>query len=263
MGLFDFLQKKKNIFSSSDQNALSEFTDSELKFLAYSAGHDTDIHSFSKHFFYQYNLNYKKTIKKLLDANLLIIGTAEDSLNIYTVKELKDYLKQQDISTTGKKDILIEKIISQTTEYADFFTKRTYSLTSEGKLMVDDYNNRKAKQMQHNVFATISSMRSGDLNAIYSLYGIKNPLAIPYDKESIKKDIDAINHYRCLDHDTDRELAACIVSIMMHQGIKNSIDAMKILGYEDACESEIYTAFSSITSLRSINEYRDSHIQKI
>ena len=156
MGLFDFLQRKKatNI-SSSDQVSSPEFTDNELEFLAYSANHDTDIQSFSKRFFYEYKLDYNKTIKKLLDADLLAIATAEKSLKIYTVNELKNFLKQKGLSSTGSKDVLIEKIIAQTTDFHDFFTKRIYILTDLGEQFIKDYHDRMNKQLQHTVFTTI------------------------------------------------------------------------------------------------------------
>ncbi len=264
MRLLDIFKKKTADTTSAPLSF--NFTDNEIAFLQYSAGHSTDINTFSKHFFYNYDLDYKKTLQKLLNSNLLRISTVEESLNVYTASELKDYLKQKGFSTTGKKEILIERIISQTTGYADFFTKRTYSLTPEGKLIVEDYNNKATKHIQHIVFTTISSIRSGDLETIYPLYEttepFKNPLALPYDKDSIKKDVNAINQYRLLCHDTDRELAACIVSIMLHQTIKSSIKVMKTLGYEDVSEPEIYIAFSSITNLRNIATFRETSIEK-
>ncbi len=263
MGLFGIFKRKTADITSAPLP--SEFTDNEIAFLQYSAGHSTDINTFSKHFSYKYDLDYKKTLQKLLNARLLRISTAEEALNIYTVNELKTYLKQKELSTTGKKDVLIERIITQTTDYSDFFTNRTYSLTDTGKLLIDDYNDRTAKNIQQIICTTMSSIRSGDLYTIYSLHEttgpFKNPFALPYDKDSIKKDVNAINQYRSLNHDTDRELALCVASIIMHNANKGSIDIMKILGYEDVCESEIYTVFSSITSLRSIAEYRNTSIK--
>lgn len=266
MGLLDLFKKKAITVSSSEQVTSSEFTDNELAFLKYSAGHDTDVQTFSKQFFYHYDLDYSKTINKLLNAGLLTIGTAEESLNLYTVNDLRLFLKQNGLSTTGKKDALIERIITQTTDFHNFFTKRIYILTDLGRKFVDDYNHKMDERIQRIVSTTISSLHTGDLDSIYPLFESKKnpttPIEIPYDKSSIQKDINAIKQYMQLNHETDRELAACVVSIMMHQGIKNSINTMKTLGYKDACESEIYTAISSITSLRNINEYQNLRIEK-
>lgn len=266
MGLLNFLKKKTESIISIAATPTPKLTNGEIAFLQYSAGHDTDISTFSKQFLDSYDLDYDKTIQKLLNAELLCVATAEDSLKLYKTDLLKDFLKQKGLSTTGKKDVLIERIITQTTDFSVFFSKRAYALTNAGKILIEDYNTKKTQEFKCTVSTTISSIRNGDLNTIYPLYEstgpFKNPIALPYDKSAIKKDIDAINQYRNLGHNSDRDLATCVVSVMMHRTFKGSIDAMKILGYEDVHEDEVYTATASIINLRNISTYKDANIEK-
>lgn len=113
---------------------------------------------------------------------------------------------------------------------------------------------------------TISYIRNNELKKLIALYksepNEKNPLSLGYDKDSIIKDIQAINEYRNMSHDNDRELTICIVAVMCHQTLKSNIDTLKELGYEDITEFEIYTIFSSIHSLKNIAEYKELDIKE-
>lgn len=265
MKLLNILKKEKET-TPLNKNALNiNLTDGEIIFLEYIEGHSTDINTYSKKYLYDYDLDYKETVKKLLSLKLICIGTPEQSLSLYKANDLKNYLKSNGLPTSGKKDDLIQRIITQTQNYANFFHQRIYSLTEIGRTLISNYEINYIQSLKKSIFDTITYIRNEDIESIYKIYETKtpskNPIALPYDKENIKKDVDAINKYRLLGHDTNRELVTCIVSIMFHKEFYEIVDLIKKIGYTDITESEIYSVSASISSLKNISEFQEIEVK--
>lgn len=234
--------------------------------MQYADGQSIDLSTFSKHYSYNYGLDYKVTIRKFLDAGLLCTSAPEQSLALYKVSELKGFLKQNNLPVSGNKDDLIQRIVKNTSHYESYFPQRAYSLTTAGRLLIDEFTLKQQKNLKENIYKTISCIRLGNIDHVYDLFetksSVKNPAAIPYARDGIKKDINAISQYRYLGHDTDRELSACIVTTMFHKDFKSSKNIMKDLGYENVQDSELYTASTSVTTLRSIADFKVAGIKK-
>lgn len=114
----------------------------DISFLEYIHGLPLDNPLIAQKWYYDYNLNYSKSIKKLIANDLLSVNHAcVDKLN---VSELKNILKSFLLSPTGKKDELLNRIYENLTqedidkyfEGAKFFvaTKKGKDLIKNKKL---------------------------------------------------------------------------------------------------------------------------------
>ena len=274
MGIFDLLKKFRVSFENVTQNSpLSSkssrsisLSNGEIAFLEYISNHDTDITTFSKKYIYDYDLNYEKTVNNFIQNGYARIGTTEESLSLYTAQSLKEFLKLKGLPTSGKKDILIHRILSETTEHDSYFTKRVYILTDKGKDTINNHNEIQIDNLKNEILTTMTYIRSGQFDKLVPIYetneNCKNPLSIGYDKTNITKDASAINEYRVMGHDTDRELSMAILAIMFHRPYSSIKINMKNIGYDDISDSEMYTISSSICTLRNLNEFKDAGIEK-
>lgn len=260
MGLWNILRKENK------PNANKVISDAEIEFLIYSDMHDTDLGTYKKSFLYDYGLDYRRTIDKLSSMHLIRIGSIEESISLYTATELKGYLASLKLSTSGKKQELIDRIISCNSDYDKFFTKRVYVVTDNGKSIISEYQARITLNTNQKISDTISCIRSGNLKLIYSMYQAEpsadKPLDIGYAPENIHKDISAINQYRNLGHDTDRDLAMCVVTFMFHVRHKTAIEILSKAGYSGISQSEMISLHTALTNLRDIAEYKDLNIEK-
>lgn len=161
MNLFDKFKKKlttKTISQKSTEELNKEYEDvqhnssptpfnrerygiapEEISFLEYASGHETDLSTFSKKFYYDYNLDYAKTIDFLLLNGFLRYSTPPESLKLYNVQCLKDYLKKINQPVSGNKNALIARIIESSTNFEEFFSKKCYMLTDKGISIINQF----------------------------------------------------------------------------------------------------------------------------
>lgn len=277
MGLFDFIKKPKKTLDSLPQKEVSlsqgfsaplerGLSIAETSFLKYLSGHDTDLSTFSQQFKHHYDLDYNKTVDKLLHGGYARIGTAAESLSVNKLPELKSFLSAKGLPVSGKKEDLISRILSQTSDYETYFPKRIFVLTEKGQDFIQQYEKERINTLKNKVTDTISYIRSGHFDSLIPLYEAepdpRYSISLGYDKNSILADAYAINQYRNMGHDTDRELSLCIVSAMFHSTFKGIEKTMKEIGYQDIDNAEIHTAFTSICSLRSLLDFRYAGIKK-
>lgn len=133
----------------------------EINFLEYAAGHNSDTSTFSKKFFYEYGLNYNETISFLISNGYIITGNAAESLDLYPLQDLKNFLKEYGLPVSGTKPVLIQRIIESSKEYSNFFTQRKFVLTEKGKEVIGKY------KADHNIPITEEEI----LNSKFRNYG--------------------------------------------------------------------------------------------
>ncbi len=273
MGLFDFLTKSSSFSQKKTEtpNIQTPFSQKktlsigEIEFLEYLSNHDTDITTFSKHFSYQYNLNYKNTVNLLLKNDYINVGSAKESLVVNKVQDLKAFLKSKELSVSGKKDDLIQRILEQTTDYDTYFPKRIFVLTEKGEDVIQKYKTAVINDLKKKVSDSMFYIRKEQFEPLVPMFkseGNKNnPISLGYDKDSIINDATAINEYRKMGHDSDRELIICIASVLCHYNNSNG-RLFEELGCHNVSKSEISIACNSIRSLRTIAEWKKSDIKK-
>ena len=273
MGLLNFFKKSLSSSQEKIENSPLSITTihrkklsaPEIEFLKYLSNHDTDIGTFKKHFAYEYNLDYKSTVNTLIENNYMCIGSAKESLIVNTTSNLKFFLKLKGLSISGKKEDLIKRILEQTTDYDTYFKKRIFILTEKGQNIINEYETAILNDIKKKVADTIFYIKNGQFQQLVPLYQTsadkKNPLSIGYDKDNIIKDACAIDEWRKMSHDNERELTIAIILIMCGY-VHGNNSIFKGLGYSDVSESEIYTISTSIHSLRQIAECKELGIKK-
>lgn len=239
----------------------------EILFLRYANGHDADTSTFAEHYKYNYGLdNYAYTLKKLVKQGYITVDVCDESLALYKINDLKTYLKEHNMSISGKKQDLIQRIINSSLDYQKHFSRKICRLTDEGRALVEQYERDRVKRLADLVARTIEYIRTGNTQNIVAEYASNKepdkPFALSYDTEAVLSDISAIQEYRHLGHDTDRELAICIVSIMFKKTFKDTIQILSDIGYLDVSDSEIYTASTSVHCLQNIAEFKNAGVKK-
>ncbi len=113
----------------------------ELSFLSYINGFPLLNPPIAQKWYYDYNLNYGKTIKNLIANELLTIECA--NIDRLKVNELKNLLKHFNYPDTGQKTDLQARVyqnISQTDIDSYFGDEKYFSITSKGKELVERCN---------------------------------------------------------------------------------------------------------------------------
>ena len=214
--------------TSASPTSISLLSDEEIRFLAYADGHDADVKTFSQFYKYKCGIN--------------------------------------DYTSTLKKADLIQRIIDNTPDYPQHFTKKVCILTEKGENTVNQYTAEHLEAFKNQIHNTIVWLRTNDTQSIINEYASEEwpdaPFALPYNAESVTNDVRAIQEYRNLGHDTDRELSICIISLMFHRTFKDTLKLLADIGYNDISDSELYTVQTSLCSLRTINSFKEANLEK-
>lgn len=90
--------------------------------------------AFPGYFDYQYGIDARASLKKLMEHGYLEYATPEDSLVSLKVPELKEILKTKDLKVSGKKAELIERIKEHFSpdEISEYVKQPTIKLTAKG-----------------------------------------------------------------------------------------------------------------------------------
>lgn len=101
-----------NLRKEPESNA-SNINSIDLQFLKYINGLTVEKPFIAQYWFYDYNVNYSETIKKLITNDLLCIKNI--NIKKFKVDELKNILRHFNLSLTGKKKNLQERIYNNLT----------------------------------------------------------------------------------------------------------------------------------------------------
>ena len=109
----------------------------EILVLSYAPTFYTDgNNSFQGFWWYQYGIkDVNKVLDSLLDRKLIRVGSIESAMWKSTVVELKDILRENDHKVSGKKEVLIKRLLDEVDEEKlnGIFTRRTYETTDLGE----------------------------------------------------------------------------------------------------------------------------------
>jgi SPP1 gp7 family putative phage head morphogenesis protein len=136
--LCDFDPHSLALYSPSDK---LEITCPERYFLKYIDG--MEIHKFcpAQYWYYTYNMDYRQEIAKFLSENLVKISST-GNIDNYTIPQLKEILIKSDLTVTGKKADLINRINDNLfdTEIQRLFPigEEYYALTIKGKELTEN-----------------------------------------------------------------------------------------------------------------------------
>jgi hypothetical protein len=98
------------------ENEDVELNETEVLFLKYIVNKPADFSYLPGYWTYTYNLNYQAVLKKLFRGGYVDFAPIEYVLKKQSLATLKDLLKQNNLPLKGKKDELVERILSNIAE---------------------------------------------------------------------------------------------------------------------------------------------------
>ena len=111
----------------------------------------------------------------------------------------------------------------------------------------------------------IDAAKSGDCKKLVKLLACKkasNSVAIPYTKESIKRDVELIKQSSVEIPLTDSEYAAAVILTMLHKTHKSTISLLKENGYEPVPSERLSYIGTYICTLSTINDFKSINLKK-
>lgn len=125
---------KTYIQTKTNNSNTGELSENEIIFLKFMNNKSTDI-EFSSRWEWQYDINPRVTLSKLLNLKYLTYSKFKDNIKNSTISELKQFLKSQNYKISGNKEELINRVLSNFDEeiLKRNFHKRKYILSDKGK----------------------------------------------------------------------------------------------------------------------------------
>lgn len=160
-----------NNIMSTDSHPLSSI---ELSFLKYINGRKLNkIDELPIYWSLQYNIDYKYTISKFFNMNLLTISNSIDILSTLKMTELKEILEINNFpSSARKKSVLIERIIEniEITKLDELLKNKDkyFILTGEGSKIVGTVKDSITKDIEFED-KCLSFLENGDIKSAYKL----------------------------------------------------------------------------------------------
>lgn len=138
MGLFDFFKPKKTTSAASENpkennEVIIEIGDVILLYWIHTSI-DT---KFPSYFEYDYKINPQKHQIMLIGLGLLSYQKSHSSLQKLKVSQLKDILQKHNLAVSGKKDVLIHRIMENFDEL-DKDIPESLCLTEAGQKVIDE-----------------------------------------------------------------------------------------------------------------------------
>lgn len=113
----------------------------EVLILDYARAYYTEGNSYPGFWWYRYGVrDVDKCLRSLLDRGFLKVGDLKSAIALENATVLKEELKKHGLKVSGKKDELVQRLISEVSdEELNFrFPKRTYQLTELGKQALEE-----------------------------------------------------------------------------------------------------------------------------
>jgi len=139
-----------------NEDKMREFSPAEILLLSKIDGKIVGKFAPPGYFIQDYHLNLNDSIRDMFASGLLCYADLETCLNILTVKELKPILQDYNLPVSGKKSVLIEKLLQNCDSVElERRTDRCVALTSRGKEIAEKYDVLPYCQ-NNSVFCTIT-----------------------------------------------------------------------------------------------------------
>jgi len=113
----------------------------EVLVLDYAHSYYTEGNSYQGFWWYRYGVrDVDKCLRSLIERGFLGIGDLQSAIALENATVLKEELKKHRLKVSGKKDELIQRLISEVShkELNSRFAKRTYQLTELGKQALEE-----------------------------------------------------------------------------------------------------------------------------
>lgn len=171
----------------------SPLTSVEISFLDYIDSKKVHELSLPGYWTYEYNLDFKYVISKLINNGYLIV-TSTPNLNKLKVDELKDILRKYSLKVSGKKADLIKRIEENITEeqlsqYFESYGELYYKSTQTGKQLIKSTPSSVTKDIEFED-ECIQLIEQRDLNGAYklvckreSMKSLKRGIGIDWDQK--------------------------------------------------------------------------------
>ena len=262
MVIFDVFKKKVIMADNKPQTV----SDPEMEFLKYCDLKIANLDSFSKTFQYRNNLDYPKTVNKLTNLGYLSYCDTISSLQAYKTNDLKAALKDEGLPVTGDKQALIERLKNSNANLSKYFTQKVFMTTATGQDAIAEYDTRKLSESKNRISITIEALRSNNYERVYPLFesksDVKTPCGIGYNRDNIKKDMDALRDYIALKTPSEPELIMAIVTLTSHSTYDGIQKHLSKLGYNDFSKEQIGNTNTLLISLRELKEFQKLDVKK-
>lgn len=289
MGLFNFLKKKSlktqkkedslhspdqlnfpvsevetSIQSSDERNCNTPF--SNANFLKWADGKSlpSDVSAYPRYMQYRYSIAQPlKKHEQMISDGFLVEGDVKDSLSKLKVQELKNILSEYNLSATGKKDVLIQRLI-ENLDCRNLNFPKILVLTEKGKSYLNKYN----YYIEFNECISQNIVELSDLSRFDDIkkqqpYLRTNDivwqiLQMKYFEYTEKQDYGLVRNielsrYRILEKEEKKKDAAYHLLIVFYYDLSGMSNSGTILKYND-----LLIAPGLIQPLRNLKDFIDS-----
>lgn len=162
----------KNIDTSNVNCNFPALSSVEKSFLQYIADKEILNMPIAAYWTYTYNINYETTITKLIKQGYITIKDVIDNLSCLKVSELKEILSKANLSKSGKKQDLINRIEKNLSkkQLQEYITieRPIFYLTDKGKEILKDFPKSATKDIDFEN-QCLYYIEKGDFNTAYKL----------------------------------------------------------------------------------------------
>jgi hypothetical protein len=151
----------------------SPLTSVEISFLAYIDTTKVRELSVPGYWTYEYNIDFKYVISKLINNGYLIVSSIPDRLDRLKVNELKDILRKHNSKISGNKADLVQRIeenitTEQLAQHFSSYGDLYYISTSSGKQLMNSQPRSATKDIDFEDDC-LSLLKQNDYNGAYKL----------------------------------------------------------------------------------------------
>lgn len=142
--------------TKESENGGIELSPSEILLLGYLDGCSVKL-NLPGYFTHEYGIDYKYSLKRMIDAEYITFADVEYSLKKLSVQKLKELLKDNQLIATGKKDELVSRICSNVSKKCLApYDKQYFVLTSKGNaLLLENSHIKYFHSMQNQIQISI------------------------------------------------------------------------------------------------------------
>lgn len=241
---------------------------SNANFLKWADGKSlpSDGSAYPKYMQYRYSITQPlKKHEQMISEGFLIEGDAKDSLSKLKVQELKNILSEHNIPATGKKDVLIQRII-ENVDCSNLNFPKILVLTEKGKNYLSKYN----YYIEFNEYISQNIIELSDLSKfddikkeqpylrtndiVWHILQMKYFEYMRKQSYGLVRNIE-LSRYRILEKEGKKKDATYHLLIVFYYDLSGMHNNGTILKYND-----LFIAPGLIQPLRSLKDFIDSNM---